>query len=268
MVKKIINNKIFKFSSITGGSLINTFCSEDVIVLNEYSYITVDGYRTSLEGFELKKNENKIETRNDLLEYFLSKFSDLEFNDVDNGEDEDNGKKLDDIFKLKQSFANKKLLISNINGMFKESFNDDESDKKKILDNVFKNKELCLTLKTESEVEINCDDCYKLNNEFQKKLEEVNKEIETYFNIGQIKSLMQKKGFEKAKISINDGKYEFEDDVICGNRIICVDYKDNINNYLKPKTAEIESIAGDGLILDKNVKKYKIDFLKDSITKE
>lgn len=106
-----MNKKIFKFSSITVGSLINTFCSESIIELNNNSYIIVDGFKTSLKGFKLKKNEGKIKNGTQLLKYFLNQFSNFQFKNDDDDDDKDNGKKLEEVFKLQKAFNNYKLWL-------------------------------------------------------------------------------------------------------------------------------------------------------------
>jgi len=253
MIEKLKCNKLLIFSSITTQSSINTFCAEDEIVLSNKSYIDVNGYSTSLKGFKLKKNNKKITNGSELLIYFLNNFSNLKFYNVDDSEDEDNGKKLDEIFDLEEHYNNGKLFIININGMCKESFNNIEDDKTKFLDDVFKKRELCLILRTYKEVKIKLDFHHKLKKEFENKLIEVNNKIKSSFNVGQIKDLMGSKGFERDKISINDGKNEFKDDDTLNIATIWVDYKD----ALEPKTAEIEFIAGDDLVLDKIEKNIK-----------
>ena len=268
MIEKLKYNKLLKFSSITIVSSINTFCAEEEIVLNKNSFITINTFTTSLAGFKLKKNKEEIKTRKDLLEYFLDNFSDLVFNNVDDSEDFSNGEKLEALFNLQYHYNNNELFIININGKCKESFNNIEDDKTKSLDDVFTNSELRLILQTYKEVKIKLDFPHKLKKEFEDKLKNVNGDLEGSFNVGEIKDLMEEKGFERDKIIINDGKNEFEDDDILNIAKIYVDYKDDINNYSEPKTAEIEFIAGDGLVLDKIEKKHKIDFVKDSITED
>jgi len=153
--------------------------------------------------------------------------------------------------------------------MFKESISNVEGDKEKILNNVYDNRNLQLVLKTTSIVRISFDNrYYKLNNNFQNKLNAVNYEIKSYFNVGQIKSLMIKKGFKKDEISIKDDEgNEYEDNIIPNCAYIDVQYKDDIKNYLESKTVKIEFLAVSGLVLDRE-KDYVIDFFKDNITKD
>ena len=267
MNEKLINSKIIKFSTVCLGNLINTFCTDEEVELDKDSYISVNGYSTSLKNFKLKKNTKNIVTRKDLLRYFLDQFSDLKFQNIDNDEDEDNGKNLKELFNLEENFKNGKLFITYINDMFNESFNNNENDKKKILENVFNNRTLKLNLKTDTYINIDYNNwCYKLNKEFQDKLDNVNNEIKVYFNVKQIKELMKDKGFDESKISIKDDKgSESEDNSIPDCNEIYVDYKD-INNYLEPATAEIEFVAGEGFELeDSFIKNYNIDFVKENI---
>ena len=219
----------------------------------------------------MKKNKKEITTGKDLLRYFLDNFSDLKFNDVNNDSDEDNGKNLKDLFKLEERFENNELIITSINGKYDVFFSVSKEDKDKILKDIFDNKKLELELITYYEIEINTDFRYKLKKEFQEKLKKVNNEIKTFFNVGQIKNLMQEKGFERSKISIkNETGEEIDDNLFILDYKIRVNYIDNTDIYddFKPKTAKIEFIAGNDLALDKNAKNCEIDFVKDSITKD
>ena len=239
--------------------------AEGEIELNKNSYISVNGYTTSLEGFKLKKNKEEIKDEENLTKYFMDIFSTFKFNNIEDSKDTYNNKSLDEVFNFKEKFKDKNLFIININDLFNKIKPDNKENIKAILDNVFTKGELCLIFKTFQKVLIEPDLPYKLKKEFKNKLEEVNNEIKSYFNIRQIKDLMANKGFTKDKISINDNGIELEDNFVYKYNNYYVNYNDDIDNYLEPATAEIEFIPGNGLVTDKNAKNYKIDFLKDNI---
>ena len=256
------NKKIFILSSSCLLCFTNIFCS-DKITLSKDSYVDIRDYNISLKNVIINKPDiSKIKNVEDLFKYFVENIKNVKFVNLDDDSDEDNGKILEDVFKLYE----RKFKIG-IEGQG-ELYNDKlqfNGDIKNILNSIISTKTLKLILEIPYTVSFDYGFLYRLKKQYYEGLDEINRDIFVkQLSVSELKKLLKSKGFNVDEIKFYDDldekkeKKELKDDYIFDFSEIIVVLKD-IGNYIEEIKVKVEIKAGDGyeLTTEEKLKEYK-----------